>query len=128
MEGTYQPDIHEAVYPRDGGWTKDGGQDVLLLSIPEFGELPGRAVDAFDYAWLYDNSLKAYILCFRLQDGTERAILFQEEHAGKLLTDSPAYETFTVAISDQSLEVLCDDTPFLILPDIQLKRSLAAGW
>lgn len=128
MGRTYHPTVREVVHPTDGGWTKERGSNVLLLQIPEFKAHTGEIVQSFDYAWLYDSTLKAYIFCFKLSDGTEKAVIFEANHAGLLLTDLQSYETFALAITHQSLERLDDQTSMLFLPGIDLHRSLTAGW
>lgn len=129
MSGSYHPKITEGIHPTDGGWTSDvGGHSILLLSLPEFTGFVGCSFDSFDYMWLYDRDLKAYIFCFRLSDGAENAVLFQREHAGILLTDTSAYEPFHMAVTNHALDEVNDETDLFFLPNIQLQRSPVAGW
>jgi hypothetical protein len=125
---TYHPSISEGFVPEDGGWTKDGGKDVLLLSVPELKESVALQIKSLDYAWLFDQTNDAYILCFRLNRESEYAIIFHSKHAGRLLLDAEAYETFNVAITSQSFEHIHDETPYLYLPNITVSRQAVAGW
>ncbi|MGO4890056.1 hypothetical protein ACJ2A9_20105 [Anaerobacillus sp. MEB173] len=128
MVKKYEPTISEGVYPSDGGWSKDNGRDILILSIPEFADLMNIEYNSYHYAWLYDKNLNAYIFCFRLDHGEERAVIFHAEHAGVLLTEEMAYQSFQIAITDASFENLTEKTSYLLLNEIELQRELAAGW
>ncbi|MBU8905276.1 hypothetical protein [Desertibacillus haloalkaliphilus] len=128
MANQYEPTVSEAVFPSDGGWTMDGDKHVLLLSIPEFSEVINHSFESYRYAWLYDKENDAYIFCFQFDDGFERAVLFQREHAGILLTEAAAYEMFTIVISDQAFDKIDEQTVLLELPQIKITRMMSAGW
>lgn len=124
----YTPTVTKGIYPEDAGWTEDGRNKVLLLSIPMLTEIMKIKIYTFDYTWLYDKELDAYIFCFRLQDDQEFAVLFQKEHAGILLMKSEANNEFTVVITDQPFNDLTEESRFISLPNILLERQKIAGW
>lgn len=124
MTGKYEPTVTEGQYPEDGGWT----ENILLLSIPKFHDVIQVEVEKFDYAWLYNKEVDAYIFCFRFSNEAERAIIFHVKHAGQLLMEPQAFETFSIAITSKAFEEMTDDTPYLYLPDIRLTRQSIAGW
>jgi hypothetical protein len=124
----YIPTINEGIYPQDAGWTEDEHQQsILLLSIPELEELASQVVPEFDYAWLFDASINAYIFCVRI-DEKEYAIIFQFNHAGKLLLEREAYESFAIAITGSAFSIMTEHTPYTLLQPINLSRQPVAGW
>ncbi|WP_456277936.1 hypothetical protein [Bacillus sp. AK128] len=124
----YIPMINEGVYPHDAGWTEDeGNQSILLLSVPELEELANKVITNFDYAWLFDASMNAYIFCFQIEE-KEHAIIFQFNHAGKFLLEREAYEPFSIAITGSDFSNMTEHTPYLLLRPIQLNRQPVAGW
>lgn len=124
---TYTPSVSEGVYPEDAGWAHEGETEILLLSVPLPDEVFHVQNDTFDYAWLYNQSLDSYIFCFKLPSRQEFGILFQREHAGMLLMEEEAYGEFTIVVTNQSFEEIKENTPFLTLSNISLKRTIA-GW
>jgi len=130
MSKRYIPKVTEAVVPEDGGWAELKNEDVLVLSIPEWDqdELVGTPTKSIQYVWLYDRVGDAYLLCFKINDEMEKAIAFGKEHAGMLLTHQQAYQPFSIVITSSSLEELKEDTSYLYLPKIELKRHPKAGW
>ncbi|MCF6138345.1 hypothetical protein [Pseudalkalibacillus berkeleyi] len=120
MNNTYTPSITEAHTPDDGGWTTYGESNVLLLSIRQFTELVQLENKGYSYAWLWDESSNGYIFCIKLNSGEERAILFAEDHAGKLLMESEGSGVFTIALTSLPLEQVDDATTILWLPGIEL--------
>ncbi len=123
----YIPKINEGFYPLDAGWTEEQGQSILLLCVPELEDIVHKKIESFDYAWLFESSINAYIFCFRI-DQEEYAILFQFEHAGKFLLDPEAYESFGVAITSTEFHNIAENTPYLLLQPINLNRQPLAGW
>lgn len=124
----YKPTISEGHYPEDGGWTENENGNVLLLSIPTSFEFLNEKVSTFDYAWLYSKDIDAYIFCFRLPSGVEFGVIFHAQHAGKLLVDTPAYDTFTIAITDKPFAELTEGSNFISFPNIVINRQTIAGW
>lgn len=124
----YKPSIKEGVYPDDAGWTQDGSKNILLLSIPMLSHVIRQTVTKFDYAWLYNKEIDAYIFCFKLSNGQEYAIFFQVDHAGRLLMDQNAYEEFSIVLTDKAFNVLTEDSEFITLSNIRLVRQPIAGW
>lgn len=125
----YTPQISTGYYPEDAGWAN--GQDhenILLLCIPELSHLLTFQVKSYDYAWLYNQELDAYIFCFRLNNKLEQGIIFQKDHAGILLRDELALKSFTIAITDKELETLNEREPVFMLGDILWTRSEIANW
>ncbi|MFT4414932.1 hypothetical protein ACLM5H_13815 [Fredinandcohnia humi] len=125
---SYRPTITQGIYPEDAGWTSENQTNILLISAPLLSEILSFTTDPFDYAWLYDEELDAYIFCFRLQNQQEYAILFQKEHAGRLLIEQVAYEEFSIVLTDQPFEMIKEETPHVTLSKISLKRQTIAGW
>jgi hypothetical protein len=124
----YLPTIDEGFYPHDAGWTVDEQQEsILLLSIPELGQCVHKVVTEFDYAWLFDSTINAYIFCFRIES-REYAVIFQFQHAGKLLLEREAYEPFSIAITATQFSTMTEYTPYLLLQPIALNRQPVAGW
>ena len=124
----YVPKVTEGIYPEDGGWTSDENGNVLLLSVPLLAPIIQTTVTKFDYSWLYDETINAYIFCFKLNGEKESAIVFQSEHAGQLLITEEAVKEFSIAITEAPFEQLTDQSTYLYLPKISLNRHLSAGW
>ncbi|WP_246941371.1 hypothetical protein [Bacillus pinisoli] len=127
MNVNYIPTVNEGHYPHDAGWTEENNQSILLLSIPELKNIAHQVITVFDYAWLFDRNLNAYIFCFRIEE-EEHAIIFQFTHAGKLLMEKEAYDSFAIAITGAEFSEMTEHTPYLLLPSIQLNRQPVAGW
>lgn len=124
----YIPTVTEGYYPHDAGWTVgEDSQSILLLSIPELEKLTHEVITSFDYAWLFDASINAYIFCFRLME-EEYAVIFQFNHAGKFLLEREAYEPFSIAITGVEFTEMTEHTPYLLLQTVQLNRQPVAGW
>ncbi|MGM7702446.1 hypothetical protein ACSVDE_12030 [Pseudalkalibacillus sp. Hm43] len=121
MNNHYSPSITEAHTPEDGGWTTYEDSPVLLISIPAFGDLVHIENKGYSYAWLWDESCNGHIFCFKLNSGEERAILFAEQFAGKLLKEPEAREIFHIALTASELTEMDDDTTILWLPGIEFK-------
>lgn len=116
MENSYTPTVTEGIYPADGGWSEiENQKPSLILSIPDYKNFLNVKINTFDYAWLYDDKLKAYIFCFRINgDRTiEKAIIFQNEHAGILLKDPLIEVPFDLIIVSEPLEELTEQTELL---------------
>jgi hypothetical protein len=128
MKSTYEPTISEGIFPEDAGWTSDGDETVLLLSVPELSSLIGRDVQHYSYAWLFDKQLDAYILCFQLNSQDEYAIIFKADHAGRLLLEKEAYESFTIAITSVPFEDLKETSSYFMLKNIHITRQPIASW
>jgi hypothetical protein len=128
MTRRYIPQVRSAVLPDDGAWTKLNGEDVLILSVPEWKGQLGPSNRGEEYVWLYERQSKAYIFCIRMSNGEERAIAFPREHAGTLLQDGRAYEKFTILVTDQPLDKIGEKSQFLLFRDVKLKRHPEAGW
>jgi hypothetical protein len=69
---------------------------------------------------MYDRFEGAYLFCFKLRDGVERAIAFPSDHAGRLLQDKRAQGGFGIAITSQGLEG--EEAAYLLLGGVYLKR------
>src|SRR5690606_36934412 len=128
MTKRYIPRVQEAAIPEDGAWAELGNENVLVLSIPEWGDVVERPSRGYRYAWLYDREKRTYIFCFRLEDGTEKAIAFPKDHAGLLLQDGRAYEPFSFLITSRPLAEADDVSPSLLLRKVKLVRHPEAGW
>lgn len=128
MSKRYIPQIREASIPEDGRWAELDNNPVLLLSIPEWNDVVNKPSEGHQYVWMYDRAEDAYLFCFRLSNQVERAIAFPREHAGMLLTDERAYQTFSILITSESLENIHARSPLLLLRNVQLKRHPKAGW
>jgi hypothetical protein len=128
MPERYIPKVREAAIPEDGTWAELAQKNMLILSIPEWGELVELSVEHFQYVWMYDRLEDAYLLCIKLNDKIEKAIAFAKEHAGLLLAKEQADKPFPILIVTESLEQFADKTPYLYLPQIELKRHPKAGW
>lgn len=128
MSERYIPKVTEASIPEDGGWAEVENEDVLVLSIPEWKEIADLSIKSFQYVWMYDRQENAYILCMKLNEKVEKAIAFAKEHAGLLLTHQNAYQPFSILITPEALDQSNEQTPYLYLPKIELKRHPKAGW
>ncbi|GGE03601.1 hypothetical protein GCM10011571_00560 [Marinithermofilum abyssi] len=128
MAERYVPQVTAASIPEDGGWVELSGENVLILSIPEWKEVVEKSAKGYRYVWMYDREGDAYIFCFRLADGTERAVAFAKEHAGVMLQDGRAFDTFAFLITTEELNEVKEDTPMLLLQKVRLKRHPQAGW
>ncbi|PTM56526.1 hypothetical protein [Desmospora activa] len=124
----YVPRVREAAIPEDGGWAELSGEQVLILSVPEWEGLVDRSAEGYRYVWMYDRQADAYLFCFRLEDGTERALAFAKDHGGLLLRDERIQGTFALLVTARPLAAVEDDTPMLLLRGITLKRHPKAGW
>jgi hypothetical protein len=124
----YIPRVREAAIPEDGGWAQLSSEQVLILSVPEWGHLVDRSAKGYRYVWMYDREEDAYIFCFRLEDGTEHALAFAKEHGGLLLADERARQSFSILVTARPLEEVDEKTAMLLLQDITLKRHPKAGW
>jgi hypothetical protein len=123
----YVPEITEGVYPEDGGWTTDQSGNVLLLSVPLLSSIIHTTVTSFDYTWLYDKAINAYIFCFKINAEKEYAVIFQNEHAGQLLITEEAADEFSIALTAFPFEELTDESTYLYLPKIILNRHTTTG-
>ncbi len=123
----YNPTIDVGFYPLDAGWTEEKNDSILLLCVPELDNIIQMKIVSFDFAWLFDSVIDAYIFCFQIEN-QEFAIVFQFKHAGKLLLEREAYETFSIAITSTEFQVMKEETPYLYLTNITLNRQPVAGW
>jgi hypothetical protein len=131
MIENYIPSVKEGVYPNDGGWLEnEQDRPTLVLSIPEFLHFINVPIPKFDYAWLYNQEINAYIFCFRLKglQQIEKTIIFHEEHAGILIKDENAFKHFDISITSEHLEDVNEETNYLYLPNITITRHPAASW
>jgi hypothetical protein len=128
MKEQYEPSISEGYAPEDAGWTSSGQEPILLLSVPELEQIIGKSYRSFSYAWLYDKANDAYILCFQIDKNEEYAIFFAGTHAGQLLMEKEAYESFTIAITNLPFEGLTDESKYFMLHQIELERHPLASW
>ncbi|MGP4081998.1 hypothetical protein ACTWQL_19105 [Pseudalkalibacillus sp. R45] len=119
MDNQYTPSVTEAYMPEDGGWTTFRETPVLLLSFPKFDQLVQIDNRGYSYVWLYDEGMEGHVFCFKLNSGEERALLFKNDHAGKLLLEQEAQALFHIALTSTMLEEMDDDTPLLWLPNIE---------
>jgi hypothetical protein len=127
----YIPNVQDGLYPNDGGWIEEEqAKPSLVLSVPEFQHFINVPIPKFDYAWLYNQELNAYIFCFRIQglQQIEKAIIFHEEHAGLLIKDENANKPFDLFITSEQLEEMDEDTTYLHFPNIAITRHPAASW
>lgn len=125
----YVPSISKGYYPEDAGWAKrPDGENILLLCIPEYSYLLTIQVKSYEYAWLYNNELDAYVFCFRINNKSEQAIIFKRDHAGVLLNETFAYSPFSVAITHKDFAYLTEKDPVFMLNNIELTRHVSAGW
>lgn len=127
MSKEYNPTITEGYYPEDAGWSLDESSPILLLYLPELSKILGQKFHSFDFAWLYNESLNAYIFCFKINN-QEYAIIFERDHAGMLLLESEAEDSFAIAITDIPFEEINENTNYLLLPNIHLKRHIKENW
>ncbi len=119
MEDQFKPSLTEAYIPEDGGWTSFNGINVLLLSIPQIDQLVRIQNKGYSYVWLYDKEMDGHIFCFKLNSGEERAVLFKNENAGRLLLKEEAKDLFHIAVASTKLEEINDDTFLLWLPSVE---------
>lgn len=125
----YQPQVSTGYYPEDAGWaSRPTGENILLLCIPDFSYLITVQVKNYNYAWLYNQELDAYIFCFKINNQQEHAVIFKKDHAGVLLQEKFAFSPFTVAITHKDFETLREKDPVFMLNDIEISRSESAGW
>ncbi|MFC4077585.1 hypothetical protein [Salinithrix halophila] len=128
MAERYVPQVREAAIPEDGGWAELSRENVLILHVPEWEEIVRKSTEGYRYVWMYDRRADAYLFCFRLSDGTERAVAFAKDHGGLLLQDDRAREEFSILVTTQPLGEAEEDTPMLLLRGISLKQHPRAGW
>ena len=128
MTKRYIPQIREAAVPEEGGWTKEQQTPVLLLSIPEWEKEVTWNSETYQSVWLYDRKEDAYLFCFRLPNQEERAIAFAKNHAGLLLQDPRAVQSFSLVITSKPLEETETNHGCLRLKDVKLVRHPQAGW
>ncbi|WP_028777923.1 hypothetical protein [Shimazuella kribbensis] len=128
MTGRYVPKIQEAAIPEDGGWVEGEKSPILLLSIPSWEELETNPDHVHAYTWMYDRAQNAYLFCFQLKDGTEKAIAFISDHAGLLLQEEHAKGTFSMMIMNQALQEVDSSDSVLLIENVTLVRHPAAGW
>ena len=77
MSERYVPKIKEAAIPEDGGWIEGETNPILLLYIPTWNVLETNPDEVSAYVWMYDREQDAYLFCFQLKDGSEKAIAFK---------------------------------------------------
>lgn len=128
MKKEYIPTLTEGHYPENAGWTEDEFGNVLLLSIPSVSDLLDEGMETYDYAWLFNKELDAYIFCFKLSSGREFGVIFEAGHAGRLLLDPQAYEAFTITITNLAFEDVTEESEYLTFSNITLSRQTIAGW
>jgi hypothetical protein len=125
----YIPQVSTGYYPEDAGWaSRPDGENILLLCIPEFNYLITFQVKSYDYTWLYNQELDAYIFCFKVNKQSEHAVIFKKDHAGVLLQEEFAFKPFTIAITHKDLGTISEKDPVFLLNDIEISRSEIAGW
>jgi hypothetical protein len=125
MSKRYVPKIKEAAIPEDGGWVEGQAGPVLLLSIPEWDIEKIYKTPVQAYVWMYDRQQNAYLFCFRLQTGEEKAIAFLSDHAGLLLKETHANSSFSLMITSESLQ---EAEQALLIEEVELRRHPVAGW
>ncbi|QFT90261.1 hypothetical protein FIU87_16475 [Bacillus sp. THAF10] len=125
---SYTPNLSEAHIPFDGGWTEENGQPVLLLSVPTLPLQMETKIHTFSYTWLFEKEMNAYVLCMLVNKEEEFGLIFSQKEAGQLLLDADAYGEFTVVLTKDELDQLEEDTPYLSFLNINLQRTLHAGW
>jgi hypothetical protein len=128
MSERYVPKIQEAAIPEDGGWVEGETSPILLLSIPSWEELETNPDDVTAYVWMYDREQDAYLFCFQLKDGSEKAIAFISDHAGLLLKDEHAKGSFSMMIMNKPLQEVSSSESVLLIEKVELVRHPAAGW
>jgi hypothetical protein len=128
MSERYVPKINEAAIPEDGGWVDGETNPILLLSIPTWKELETNPDLVHAYTWMYDREQNAYLFCFQLKDGSEKAIAFISDHAGLLLQDEHAKGAFSMMIMNQALQEVSSPHSVLLIENVTLVRHPAAGW
>jgi hypothetical protein len=128
MSQRYVPKIQEAAIPEDGGWVEGETSPILLLSIPTWKELKTNPDEIHAYVWMYDRGQDAYLFCYQLKDGTEKAIAFISDHAGLLLKDEHAKGTFSMMIMNKGLQEVNSSESVLLIENVNLVRHPSAGW
>jgi hypothetical protein len=128
MTERYIPKIQEAAIPEDGGWIEGETNPILLLSIPAWKGIETSSIDINAYAWMYDREQDAYLFCFRVADGGEKAIAFISDHAGLLLKDENSLDVFTMMIMDRPLQEVNSSKSVFLIEKVQLVRHPVAGW
>ncbi|MCH5586158.1 hypothetical protein MK805_14545 [Shimazuella sp. AN120528] len=128
MSERYVPKIQEAAIPEDGGWVEGEKCPILLLSIPAWEDLETDSEQIRAYVWMYDRGQDAYLFCYQLKDGTEKAIAFISDHAGLLLKEEHAKGTFSMMIMNQGLQEVSSSNSVLLIENINLVRHPSAGW
>ncbi|MXQ54015.1 hypothetical protein [Shimazuella alba] len=128
MSERYVPKIQEAAIPEDGGWVEGETSPILLLSIPAWEELETNPDYVNAYVWMYDREQDAYLFCFQLKDESEKAIAFISDHAGLLLQDEHAKDSFSMMIMNKPLQEVSSSQSVLLIENVKLVRHPAAGW
>jgi len=128
MSERYVPKIQEAAIPEDGGWVEGETSPILLLSIPDWDELETNPENVNAYTWMYDREQNAYLFCFQLKDGSERAIAFLSDHAGLLLQDEHSKGDFSLMIMNRVLQEVSSSQSVLLIENVKLIRHPVAGW
>lgn len=128
MSERYVPKIQEAAIPEDGGWVEGEKGPILLLSIPVWRDLETDSDQIRAYVWMYDRQQDAYLFCYQLKNGSEKAIAFIADHAGLLLKDEHAKGTFSMMIMNEALQEVNSSDSVLLIEDIHLVRHPSAGW
>jgi hypothetical protein len=128
MSERYVPKIQEAAIPEDGGWVEGETSPILLLSIPAWEELETNPDHVNAYVWMYDREQDAYLFCFQLKDESEKAIAFISDHAGLLLQDEHAKDSFSMMIMNKPLQEVSSSQSVLLIENVKLVRHPAAGW
>jgi hypothetical protein len=75
-----------------------------------------------------DREQDAYLFCFQLKDGSEKAIAFISDHAGLLLQDEHAKDSFSMMIMNKPLQEVSSSQSVLLIENVKLVRHPAAGW
>ncbi|SDW75851.1 hypothetical protein SAMN05444487_10624 [Marininema mesophilum] len=127
-EERYVPQVTTAAIPEDGGWAELSEDNLLILYIPEWEDIMARGAIGYQQVWMYDREADAYIFCFRLQDGIERAIAFAKDHGGLLLRDERAYGPFSILLTSEPIGEAEESSSMLLLSEVSLKRHPRAGW
>jgi hypothetical protein len=128
MSISYKPSVTEGYYPNEAGWSEDDGKEILLLSVPQLDEVIGININQYDYAWLFNPDTNAYIFCFQLNKEGEYAVVFQFEHAGKLLLVKEAYNSFSIAITSKRFDEITEETQYVFFSNVAINRQPMAGW
>ncbi|MDP4083187.1 MAG: hypothetical protein Q8934_01075 [Bacillota bacterium] len=83
---------------------------------------------SYNYAWLYNHELDAYIFCFKVNNRQEHAVIFKKDHAGVLLQKEYALTPFTIAITHKDFGVLKETNPVFMFNNIEIAKNEVAGW